>query len=431
MDKSGSSIKDELAEIFIDDYSISVRKDKIDGDSSIAREIVAQDSYQVKKIIERYPELINKQLTVIDIGGHIGCFGILIMKALKNAKLLAFEPLPEAAEIYRYNMREHDSSGRVFVYNKAVSYSHKFLTLCNGFDPKFYTGNVFAAPSEKINKNHHVYGPPIETITLEKALFESGFEAPCYLIKMDCEEGEWDILSHLSTAVASKAMMVLGEWHDHDWRRIIAESNKCFPHLYTSTHIGWGCGNFFAFPKDQNDYFADYLSLNSGNIFAASKVEELSALTTGEKGVDLNHIPPWKKAFEEAKYRNVIDIVDKNNLIRNARYAELLYCYAFSLHATGETQKAIEYYELSLKSGFAEFWVRYNRGSLLLDLGRLEEARVDLMRAHELDPSHKGVQQQLAAAEEKSPKAKSAEAKPQRNMLKKWAEYWRGGGKDG
>jgi radical SAM protein with 4Fe4S-binding SPASM domain len=154
---------------------------------------------------------------------------------------------------------------------------------------------------------------------------------------------------------------------------------------------------------------------------------------TSEEGAYLAYIPPWKKAFEETEYQKIIDIIEKNNLNRNIENAELLYCYAFSLHATGEMQKAIEYYELSLKSGFAEFWVRYNRGSLLLDLGRLEEAREDLKRACELDPTHEGARQQLAATEGKSAAEKPTQERPvevkhQSNILKRWADYWRGGG---
>jgi hypothetical protein len=106
---------------------------------------------------------------------------------------------------------------------------------------------------------------------------ESGFESDCYLVKMDCENGEWDILENMSRELALKVGFVFGEWHDQNYRRIINMCQKCFPHLYNSTHIGWGCGNFWAVPKINggSDYFADNLSLQSCNTFAYNKVNEL------------------------------------------------------------------------------------------------------------------------------------------------------------
>ena len=173
---------------------------------------------------------------------------------------------------------------------KGLVYTLNFLfwTRVNLHDHNFFTGNVTAVLPEGLDRNYHTYGPPVETTSIENALRESGCEALCYLIKMDCEKGEWDILPNLSAEVASKTMIVLGEWHERDyrrivsggkpgldWRHIITESDKCFPHLHAATHIGWGGGLFWALPKNENDYFAEYLSLNSGNIFAANQVAEM------------------------------------------------------------------------------------------------------------------------------------------------------------
>ncbi|MDR1490875.1 MAG: SPASM domain-containing protein [Desulfovibrio sp.] len=81
--------------------------------------------------------------------------------------------------------------------------------------------------------------------------------------------------------------------------------------------------------------------------------------------------------------------------------ATQLYHKAFALHSQKEHDAALKYYQAALDKGFSEFWVRYNRGSLLLDLERPDEAKADLARAHELDPHHEGAKQQLAAAVER------------------------------
>ena len=75
--------------------------------------------------------------------------------------------------------------------------------------------------------------------------------------------------------------------------------------------------------------------------------------------------------------------------------AEAAYSLAFSYQGAGEQAKAIAMYTRALELGYAEFWVRYNRGAAYLDLGDKEKARRDLLRARELDSSHAGVRQLL------------------------------------
>lgn len=75
------------------------------------------------------------------------------------------------------------------------------------------------------------------------------------------------------------------------------------------------------------------------------------------------------------------------------------YLLAFSHHNEGNLEKALELYTRSLENGWAEFWVKYNRGNVYLTLGRIPEALADLRRAVELDPSHEGARIFLANAE--------------------------------
>ena len=56
---------------------------------------------------------------------------------------------------------------------------------------------------------------------------------------------------------------------------------------------------------------------------------------------------------------------------------------------------AINRYNVALEHGYYEFWVRYNRGSLHAQLGNIEQARADLLRAVELNPAHEGAKHVL------------------------------------
>ncbi|MDQ6862665.1 MAG: sulfotransferase domain-containing protein [Thermoproteota archaeon] len=70
---------------------------------------------------------------------------------------------------------------------------------------------------------------------------------------------------------------------------------------------------------------------------------------------------------------------------------ELNYYYAFCLHILGkDLNKALHHYTLGLQDGFDEYWVKYNRGSLLTQLGHLDDAMQDIKRALELKPNDVG-----------------------------------------
>lgn len=81
--------------------------------------------------------------------------------------------------------------------------------------------------------------------------------------------------------------------------------------------------------------------------------------------------------------------------------AELVYKKAFSQHQLCLYQDAVTSYDTALAKGFSEFWIRYNRGAVLWELGQKKEALIDMQQAVTLNPSHEGAKylhQQFSAA---------------------------------
>jgi tetratricopeptide (TPR) repeat protein len=71
--------------------------------------------------------------------------------------------------------------------------------------------------------------------------------------------------------------------------------------------------------------------------------------------------------------------------------AELNYLFGFCLHVLKrDLDKALSYYTIALENGFDEFWIKYNRGILLHNLGNKDAALADLECALKLRPDHKG-----------------------------------------
>lgn len=261
------------------------------GDHWIAADILEHDAYQLRRLLERYPHLAERELTVLDVGGHIGCFGVLALSLLKKARLVAFEPLPEAAAVYARNLREHLDAGRAFLFERAVSYRHPSLTLYASADPAVHTGNIVASAEAEVHPGFRPLGRVAPAVTLEQALAETGLSDTPLLLKLDCELGEWDILPGLSDGLGRRVELLMGEYHDPRWQRILEVAGPRFPHLYIATHLGRGCGNFWGLPRidGEPDYFADRLSLCSfhGHVrsWVRSLEEELRQARGEEKSV--------------------------------------------------------------------------------------------------------------------------------------------------
>jgi ABC-2 type transport system ATP-binding protein len=75
---------------------------------------------------------------------------------------------------------------------------------------------------------------------------------------------------------------------------------------------------------------------------------------------------------------------------------QMNYFFAYCLHQLKiDYGLGLHHYDLALKYGFQEFWVRYARGSMYLQGGDIEAASSDLKRAMMLNPLHDGPKRML------------------------------------
>ena len=72
------------------------------------------------------------------------------------------------------------------------------------------------------------------------------------------------------------------------------------------------------------------------------------------------------------------------------------YLYALCLHQIRkDSTKALHHYNSALENGYDEFWVKYNRGLLLVEIGEKQAALADLERALTLKPDDKDTREIL------------------------------------
>lgn len=101
-----------------------------------------------------------------------------------------------------------------------------------------------------------------------------------------------------------------------------------------------------------------------------------------------------KKLVENKNYSEAIDYAF-NQFNEEQHNPKWNYFVALSYQMLKEYEKAKKHYVIALEGGFDEFWIRYNRGTMFLELREIKNASVDLERASILNPSHSGVQIKL------------------------------------
>lgn len=148
-------------------------------------------------------ELVEAPATVLDIGANVGAFTAWALTQWPEARVEAFEPVPENFEVFLQN---HDHDTRVSVGTYAVmSFTADSLVMYRGENVGGHS--AFDIGEQQVTKSFRV--PSIS----------AGSLPACEFIKIDAEGAEVQILTKLDL---SKAKVIAYEWHGHD-RRIECE----------------------------------------------------------------------------------------------------------------------------------------------------------------------------------------------------------------
>jgi glycosyltransferase involved in cell wall biosynthesis/SAM-dependent methyltransferase len=117
------------------------------------------------------------------------------------------------------------------------------------------------------------------------------------------------------------------------------------------------------------------------------------------------------KAQEKIKgIQTLVDNKEYDNAIREIEEllkswptdGRLNYLLGFCLQSLNkEPQKSLAFYDLALKYGYDEYWVKYHRGILYMKLGELQKASLDLERALALKPWDDGAHLVLKETKQK------------------------------
>jgi FkbM family methyltransferase len=166
------------------------------GDNFIIREVFGN------KIYHQCIDKLTEDSIVIDIGGHIGTFSVLVAKQNNGVIVYSYEPFEENFQLLRENVVLNGMEQRVRMFNCAVGGVKGerivFSTLSSG------ASSLYEQKGRKIL---------IKVLSL-KDIFADHTIPRCDLLKVDCEGAEYEILYSTPKEIFAKIRLIAMEFHE-------------------------------------------------------------------------------------------------------------------------------------------------------------------------------------------------------------------------
>ncbi len=192
--------------------SVWIRRDNLEQDLVIVRDILEQDAYQTHLL-----ESAGESEVVVDVGAHIGVFAQQWHEKNPRAKIVCVEACPENLDALRANVGHFAE-----VIHAACTYEPGSLALLNAVRPNCEsTGGSVVVPIEQLDDSPlkqpgYAYWHdtrPLPKVTLED-LFERFQIDHIDVLKLDCEGSEYSILAH--TPSLTRVHHIVGEYHGRE-----------------------------------------------------------------------------------------------------------------------------------------------------------------------------------------------------------------------
>jgi FkbM family methyltransferase len=162
------------------------------------KETCLDDHYQLRR------RRIRAGGVVIDIGAGLGDFAVMAARRQPQARVLAFEPFPDSAELCRRNVRLNGLTN-VQVIEAAVGRDSGRI----GLDISSSESVQYSTVSNAATQSALL----VQTQGLGQVFSEYGVDR-CDMLKLDCEGAEFEILLTLERAILDRIDCISMEYHD-------------------------------------------------------------------------------------------------------------------------------------------------------------------------------------------------------------------------
>ncbi|MFH9427482.1 amino acid adenylation domain-containing protein [Streptomyces sp. NPDC017615] len=178
---------------------------------------------------------LREDAVVVDVGANIGMFSLFVDRACPGARILAFEPLPEAHARLTENLRHRTGPTEVFGFGLSDREQSAAFTVYPGYS--MMSGQAeYADPEAEIalvqtflenRRDDELLGEVSEILAdrftpheeqarlrrLSDVLTETGVDR-IDLLKIDVQRAEWDVLRGLDDAHLAGVQQIAMEVHD-------------------------------------------------------------------------------------------------------------------------------------------------------------------------------------------------------------------------
>ena len=164
------------------------------GDKTVLEENFLKDAYSLSKLS------LKKNMTVVDVGSHIGAFAINV--ADRVGQVICYEPDTSNFLLLKKNLLSNNISN-VEVKNLAVTADGKEISI-------FINQEITVLNSSFAN-NQASFVQKFKSVALAQILQEN---SRIDILKIDCEGGEYDIFYNIAPEKLSKIGVILMEYHN-------------------------------------------------------------------------------------------------------------------------------------------------------------------------------------------------------------------------
>src|SRR5688500_6264517 len=177
----------------------------------VFKEIFMEDFYEADKLMTSLPE----NPLIIDIGANAGFFNVLLFSKLKTARVFAYEPLASNIELFKKTIEGNEALKNIMLVQAAVTGSAKqsIELFTEDTEDNTVVSSVFSG-FNKLNKKTNTV--PAQSLT---SIIEQNNSDKIYLLKLDCEGSEYDIIYNTDSAILKKVNMMVIEVHEIDKER--------------------------------------------------------------------------------------------------------------------------------------------------------------------------------------------------------------------
>ena len=191
-------------------FRVAVRTRTPHQDLNVLTEVIGNDSYGLGELKD-----CLRPKTILDIGGHIGAFGLLVKHLWPEVLLVAVEPSKDNAYLYSRNMELNGYGAEVV--NAGVQYNCECNCLL--YAASTTGGYVMRTPQEAekyVAEGYrfydHILHDHVTVVTIGMLSEMFGVER-WDLVKWDCEGCEVDAFENMPPEDVERLGLMVGEYH--------------------------------------------------------------------------------------------------------------------------------------------------------------------------------------------------------------------------